>query len=82
MQRTHSWRVIRDDRLVKIWRTENGKFVRQGKRVTKACPIDYTARRLYVMQDAPAAVRYLMNLHGFGLAQAYALFKLARDYTK
>ena len=71
------------NKLVEVWaNTETGERRRQGKRVGKDCPLDYFYRRIYVLEGRVAVLRYMMNVMGMRLSDAYEIVHVAEHGVK
>jgi hypothetical protein len=71
-----------EDRLVVRWRLPDGKFVSQGKRVARNCPLTAEERKAYVKYGIAKAVGMVRNRLGFSLRDAWDLVCKAREYSE
>ena len=68
----------RSDKLVAVFRDEQGRMYRQGKRVSAACPMTQEERRVYVKEGALRAVGLIMKRQNVGLAVAKQFLDFCR----
>ena len=71
-------RLVRQDRLVALWRLPSGELRRVGNRVPKSCPLTPEERECYVRHGATTVCNLLMKNRGMRLAEAFNFLNLAR----
>jgi hypothetical protein len=73
-------KVVEENRLIKVWRLENGDCRAQGKRVDADNPLTLEERRYYVsiLGRSAQMVKFLMEQRQISLSEAWELLKRAR----